>query len=689
MIGVFSRRIFYQPAVRILLSAGLCRLLLWHWLGRSRGLTAVAGWGFRKTTRGARAYATRHGLPYIALEDGFLRSFGTGQDSPALSLVSDRQGIYYASDRPSELESLLASEQDVLEGVEAHCRRAMAQILDSRLSKYNLAPDLAPGALGPHEGGSVLVVDQTVGDAGVTYGGADAGTFARMLAAAKEENPGATIYVKTHPEVSLGAKRGYFSDIPADRRTVLLRAAVNPLSLIAHMDRVYVATSHFGFEALLAGKPVTCFGTPWYAGWGATDDRQPCPRRGRRRSVPELFAAAYWHYTRYLDPVTHRRGEIFDVIEWLRRQREKAFECPGRTIAVGYRRWKANNIRPFLGLDEGRVHFVRSAGAAARLKPGPDDRLVVWGGDPEEAVTALARDSGAALLRMEDGFVRSVGLGSDFIPPLSLVLDRTGIYFDPRQPSDLERLLNAMVFSAEDRDRAAKVRRDIVMHGITKYNIERRQEPAWHPAGRRVVLVPGQVEDDASIRYGCEAVRTNLGLLQAVRQECPDAYIVYKPHPDVFARNRKGRVHLKSATRYADAIETVCSIVSCVEACDEVHTMTSLAGFDALLRGKTVTVHGRPFYAGWGLTRDRLPIPRRERVLDLDELVAGALLHYPIYWDQALKGFTTCEAVIRQLVRQRGALIARHGHGAARMGAARRTWRKLKLWAQAGFILKW
>lgn len=689
MIGIFSRRIFYQPAVRILLAAGLRRLHVWHWLASSRRLTAVAGWGLRKTTRGARAYAARRALPYIALEDGFLRSFGTGQDSPALSLVSDRQGIYYASDRPSELETLLASEEDLLDGVEAPCRRAMAQILDSRLSKYNLAPDLAPGALGPHEGGSVLVVDQTVGDAGVTYGGADAGTFARMLAAAKEENPGATIYVKTHPEVSSGAKRGYFSDIPADRRTVLLRAAVNPLSLIAHMDRVYVATSHFGFEALLAGKPVTCFGTPWYAGWGATDDRQPCPRRGRRRSVPELFAAAYWHYTRYLDPVTYQRGEIFDVIEWLRRQREKAFECPGRTIAVGYRRWKADNIRPFLGPDDGRVHFVRSAAAAARLKPGPDDRLVVWGGDPVEAVTALARESGAALLRMEDGFVRSVGLGSDFIPPLSLVLDGTGIYFDPRQPSDLERLLNAMAFSAEDRDRAAKVRRDIVRHGITKYNVERRQEPAWSPAGRRVVLVPGQVEDDASIRYGCEEVRTNLGLLHAVRQECPDAYIVYKPHPDVFARNRAGRVHLKLATRYADAIETVCSIVSCVEACDEVHTMTSLAGFDALLRGKTVTVHGRPFYAGWGLTRDRLPIPRRERALDLDELVAGALLHYPIYWDHALKGFTTCEAVIGQLVRQRDALIARHGQGAARMGATRRTWRKVKLWAQAGFILKW
>jgi len=81
-------------------------------------------------------------------------------------------------------------------------------------------------------------------------------------------------------------------------------------------------TSTMGFEALLAGKPVSVFGLPWYAGWGATDDRQVCARRTRKRTVDELFAAAYFHYTRYLDPVTHQRGTIFDVIEWLVRQRE-------------------------------------------------------------------------------------------------------------------------------------------------------------------------------------------------------------------------------------------------------------------------------------------------------------------------------------------------------------------------------
>jgi capsular polysaccharide export protein len=62
---------------------------------------------------------------------------------------------------------------------------------------------------------------------------------------------------------------------------------------------------------------------------------------------------------------------------------------------------------------------------------------------------------------------------------------------------------------------------------------------------------------------------------------------------------------------------------------DAVHTLTSLTGFEALLRGLPVTCWGAPFYAGWGLTEDRLPVPRRTRRLALDELVAVALILYP------------------------------------------------------------
>jgi len=439
-----------------------------------------------------------------------------------------------------------------------------------------------------------------------------------------------------------------------------------------------------GFEALLAGVPVTCFGMPWYAGWGVTDDRAHCPRRNKPRAVEELFAAAYLYYTRYLNPQTHGLGTIFDVIDWLAHQRRMAARLSGRSIAIGYRRWRAKNVRPFLAPNPQQVHFVGSVQKASALQPGPQDRLIVWGGNPAREIQALADHSGATLLRMEDGFIRSVGLGSDFVPPQSLALDGAGMYFDPRQPSDLENLLNTHAFTDRDRERAVHVRTLIVAHNISKYNIDPDVAPTWRQTQRRTILVPGQVEDDASIRYGCEDVRTNLALLSAVRAACPDAFIVYKPHPDVAAGNRAGKIHHAAAQRYADVIETQASAPSCIAACDEVHTMTSLTGFDALLRHKKVTVYGRPFYAGWGLTEDRLSIPRRARALSLDELVAGALLHYPLYWDWTLQGFTTCEAAIMAIVRRRNAL---HARGAVRMPYLQRQWRKVKLWACAGFVV--
>jgi capsular polysaccharide export protein len=62
--------------------------------------------------------------------------------------------------------------------------------------------------------------------------------------------------------------------------------------------------------------------------------------------------------------------------------------------------------------------------------------------------------------------------------------------------------------------------------------------------------------------------------------------------------------------------------------------LTSLTGFEALLRGCEVTCHGTPFYAGWGLTRDLGRVPdRRGRTLTLDALVAGVLILYPRYLD--------------------------------------------------------
>ncbi len=134
-----------------------------------------------------------------------------------------------------------------------------------------------------------------------------------------------------------------------------------------------------------------------------------------------------------------------------------------------------------------------------------------------------------------------------------------------------------------------------------------------------------------------------LKLLQKVRKKNPQAFIVFKPHPDVLSGNRKGLKDENIILKYCDEIIKNVSIDSAIQACDEVHTITSTSGFDALLRGKKVFTYGIPFYAGWGLSNDLQFCIRRTRKLNLEELVAGVLILYPRYIDPKTKNLCEVE----------------------------------------------
>jgi capsular polysaccharide export protein len=254
-----------------------------------------------------------------------------------------------------------------------------------------------------------------------------------------------------------------------------------------------------------------------------------------------------------------------------------------------------------------------------------------------------------SLVRLEDGFLRSVGLGADLVRPLSWVMDRTGMYYDATRPSDLETLLQTATFDGAMLERARALRERIVGAGLTKYNVG---AGSWRrpSAARKVVLVPGQVESDASIAYGAPGVRTNIDLLRAARRAAPDAYLVYKPHPDVVAGLRKQGQGESEAAQLCDEIVIDAPMHALLAEVDELHVLTSLAGFEALLRGKPVRCEGLPFYAGWGLTTDAHRCERRTRRLTLDELVAGALILYPTYVSRTTGAFTTPERALDELL---------------------------------------
>ncbi|WP_413629156.1 capsular biosynthesis protein [Methylobacterium sp. W2] len=355
------------------------------------------------------------------------------------------------------------------------------------------------------------------------------------------------------------------------------------------------------------------------------------------------------------DPWTRRPipfEECRDKVAWL----EGRFRDNHRpTVLVGISRWKRPALDVFVSGPSGKpVHAMNAEDAVAKARAG-NARILAWATRMPERLPALCAEQGLPLARIEDGFLRSVGLGASLQPGASIVVDDSGIYYDPRTESRLARILKNEDFSPELLARAAALRRLVVERRLTKYNVGLAGDASGWPENRRIVLVPGQVEDDASVRHGSPHVRSNLELLRAARARNPRAFLLYKPHPDVEAGFRPGVIPEAEVQALADRVVAGLSIVDLLDRAHHVETMTSLAGFEALIRGLSVTVHGRPFYAGWGLTEDLAPGADRGRRLALDELVAGALLVYPLYLDPVAMKPCTPEQLLDRLSESREA----------------------------------
>ncbi|KNG92637.1 capsular polysaccharide biosynthesis protein [Pseudaestuariivita atlantica] len=593
----------------------------------------VAIWGNSPTAHRGRAVAAKRGAGLLRVEDAFLRSVHPGRDgAPPLGLMIDRNGVHFDPSVPSELETLLATHPLDDTGLLNRARDGIARLRELSLSKYNAFDPTAPVP----DPGYVLVVDQTRGDASVTASGADVARFREMLVFAQEEHPGARVLIKTHPETAGGHRAGYFDADDESDRVSLFADPVCPHALLDGAIGVYTVSSQLGFEAILAGHRPRIFGQPFYAGWGLTADEAPVARRQRNLTRAQLFAAAMILAPTWYDPFRDRLCTFETAVDILAAEVRRWREDNAGWVASGMRLWKRRPLQKVFGQDRAMI-FDDSADAPARA--GREGRRhMVW---------ASAGEAGSAV-RVEDGFLRSRGLGAELVPPLSLVADDLGIYYDPSRPSRLEHWIAARATLRDDqRARAEALVKAIVAGGLSKYNLDRATPDL--PEGLRV-LVPGQVEDDASILKGADAVRTNLDLLRAARAARPDAVILYKPHPDVEAGLRPGAIAPADLEGLADAVLTRSDPVAALAEVQEVWTMTSLLGFEALLRGVAVTTLGAPFYAGWGLTEDRGTVPpRRAAQVSLAGLVHATLIDYPRYHDPVTGKACPVEVVVERL----------------------------------------
>jgi capsular polysaccharide export protein len=445
-----------------------------------------------------------------------------------------------------------------------------------------------------------LVVRERVGG---TYWGAQP----------KLPEPGYILISVRDPHV----RRRLLQELPREQRSYCTDRELDcdPWHLVSGASEVIAdADDELAMIAGMAGLMVRCVGTGRFGGVETEE------------GLKELFARHLFGFA-YTDPFTGEPMTPRQAVELSGFWRKLIDSNRPISAIYGIASWKRETLEPLMWAGEGRPAFrsdVRCISAT--------NSVAIWRSRTPPRVLADLERQRAEIIEIEDGFIRSAGLGADCIPPSSIIVDRLGIYFEPGRPSDLERILEEGSFAESLLERAKRLRELIVERGVTKYTSGERL-PVDRRSTKRVILVPGQVEDDRAVVEG-GGPKSNVELLRRVRERAPEAYIIYKPHPDVEAGHRRGSINDNASLAHADEVVRDQPIMSLIDAADEVHVNTSLAGFEALLRSKPVTTYGVPFYAGWGLTADLGAVPsRRTARRSLDELVAAALIVYPRYLD--------------------------------------------------------
>lgn len=608
------------------------------------------GWGRKKSGLKAINLAKKYKAKFILLEDGFIRSLNLGvENSPSFSMVKDDIGIYYDATAPSKLENLLNTYEFKDEEIK-QAKKAIELIKKYKISKYNNNLDI-PDDYFQKDEKRVLIITQTANDASLEFGLAKGFKTVDMIKDAIKENPKSKIYIKIHPDVLSGKKQSDLDINSLPKECILITENFNPIALLEFFDKVYTKTSGMGFEALMQGCECVCYGMPFYAGWGLTKDKLECKRRMQKRSLEEVFYAAYILYSEYFNPYLNQKSNIFDTIQTLAKYKDIEKANSNRLFMLGFTLWKRHFIKPFFKAKDNEIIFLNSIKSLVRYKLKEDDKFFIWGKKYDEntlknLLLIKAKEQNLTnfspkISLVEDGFIRSISLGSDLTRPFSLIVDDKGLYIDPNKLSKLEELLQNEIFDENILNRAKNIIKILLENRFSKYNgLKHENLKINAKIGQKIILIPAQVEDDASMILGGFGLST-LDLLKEVRAKNQDAYIIFKPHPDVLSGNRVGLKDETLILEFCDEIVKDCSIDSAIKIADEIHTITSTSGFDALLRAKKVFTYGMPFYAGWGLTKDKHKCERRTRKLSLEELVAGALIAYPRYINPKTK--TLCE----------------------------------------------
>ncbi len=604
-------------------------------------------WGMKRSGKFLRNNMKNKKIVYI--EDGFVHSFGTKKKNIPLSICFDNVGIYYNCNSKNDLKKYI-KEKLSNENI------SRAKNIVNLWKKYSISKYNFPSFIEPPPSPYILLIDQTFGDLSIEYGDANENSFKKMFEFAVNNWPEHKIVIKSHPDVINSKKKGCIDISNHTKDNIIILGDIGQINkLIESSEAVCVVTSQVGFEALIYGKEVHVFGNPFYSRLGLTIDHNTNNEEVNNPiTLEQLVFSSLVKYQICFDPRTKKKCEIEQIMEFVHSSREASEFFPQDVEAVKLTPWKARQINRFVYPVTGKkVKFFKRF--KSKMK-----NIIVWGKNTRLENYISKVDN---FISVEDGFIRSVGLGGDLYPPLSLLFDKKGIHYDASKVSDLEDQLQNSNVNYSERMRARKILNSIVKYKISKYNLRlsKKLDLPKNAINKEVIGVLGQVESDNSIIYGVPdntIKKTNFALVEKVREDYPDAFIIYKPHPDTESGVRAKGKRDSDISNYADLIAYKTSLEDLFNKVDRIAVFTSLGGFEALIRGISVITYGLPFYSGWGLTDDKLVnhvwAKRRKRILTLEELTFISLIKYPFYSSIKFNCLTEIENIFEELLESTG-----------------------------------
>lgn len=346
-----------------------------------------------------------------------------------------------------------------------------------------------------------------------------------------------------------------------------------------------------------------------------------------------------------------KNPKIFFHDAHLNTQRNKVINCRGKAcIAFGISTWKRDVFEKYIGNTDVYYFGYNSdkTKVLKRIERSNIKTIYNWGAEIPPYIKELKN---LKIVRVEDGFIRSIGLGAEHILPMSLCFDDCSIYYNAQEESRLEKLITTYRVNPYEVEKARRIINKIKTNKISKYNITGTTIIKNLPKNKKKVLVIGQVEEDQSIKYGASHGINNKLLLHKAIAENPGAMIIYRPHPDVNNGLRKNISNPEKSNSICHILDDknidLCWLLDNI---DHVYTITSLTGFEALLRGKKVTTFGTPFYAGWGLTDDRGLIRNRNIKRSIEEVFFCAYILYPTYFSLKEGKIVSIEKIIDEII---------------------------------------